>query len=77
MPERNLEQDGIAVDSYEDASGLQRILVENGYATMITKEEHLWVVNWVWCDSGFADRNDVIFINRADFETQLWRRDNT
>lgn len=72
MPEKCLEQDGIAVRSFEDAVTIQRILIENGNAVMITREENLWIVNWVWCDSGYADRNDVIFINRADYECDLW-----
>ena len=67
-----LPQEGIAVKSYEDAVTLQKILIKNGNAVMITQEEQLWIVNWVWCDSGCADRNDVIFMNRAEYECDLW-----
>lgn len=67
-----LEQSGIAVKSFEDAVIIMKVLIENGNAVMLTQEENLWIVNWVWCDSGFADRNDVIFINRAEYECDLW-----
>ena len=71
-PEKFLEQEAIAVDSFEDASTLMKILVENGNCAMLSREENLWLVNWVWTDGGRADRNDVIFINRSSFECDLW-----
>ena len=70
--DKYLEQDGIAVDSFKDAVTIMKILIANGNAAMLTQEENLWIVNWVWCDSGYADRNDVIFINRAGYECDLW-----
>ena len=70
--DKYLEQDGIAVDSFKDAVTIMKILITNGNAAMLTQEENLWIVNWVWCDSGYADRNDVIFINRAGYECDLW-----
>lgn len=70
--EKYLEGDGIAVHSFEDAATIMKILVDNGNCAMLSREENLWIVNWVWCDSGYADRNDVIFINRADYECDLW-----
>lgn len=67
-----LDQDGIAVKSFEDAVEIQKILIKNGNAVMLTQEENLWIVNWVWCESGYADRNDVIFINRSEYECDVW-----
>lgn len=72
MPDKYLEQEGIVVHSFEDAVTIMQILIKNGNAAMLTQEENLWIVNWVWCDSGYADRNDVIFINRAEYECNLW-----
>ena len=66
-----LENEGIAVRSFEDACALSKILLDNGNAVMITEEEELYIVNWVWCDSGFPDRNDVVFRNRAELEIEL------
>lgn len=70
--EKNLEQIGIAVHSYEDACALMKILVENGNCVMISREENLWIVNWVWTETAPADRNDVIFINRGSYESDLY-----
>lgn len=66
-----LENDGISVHSYEEACALAKILLDNGNAVMITEEEALYIVNWVWCESGYPDRNDVVFRNRADVEVGL------
>ena len=66
-----LENDGISVHSYEEACALAKILLDNGNAVMITEEEALYIVNWVWCESGYPDRNDVVFRNRADVEAGL------
>lgn len=65
--EKYLEQDALAFESYEDAAAVQKILLENGYCVMMSREEHLWLLNWVWTER-FADRNDVIFISRAQYE---------
>lgn len=69
--DRYLENDGISVHSYEDACALAKILLNNSNAVMITTEEELFIVNWVWCESGYADRNDVVFRDRASVEIEL------
>ena len=75
MPYKNLENDSIAVNSFEDACALSKILLDNGNAVMITKEEDLYIVNYVWCDSGFPDRNDVVFRNRASVEVEMFENE--
>lgn len=62
-----LEQSSIVCHSYEAAANLQKILLDEGYAVMITTEEQFWCVNWVWTER-FSDRNEVIFINRSEYE---------
>lgn len=71
MPYKNLENDSIAVNSFEDVCDMARVLLRNGNAVMITEEEDLYIVNYVWCDSGCPDRNDVVFRNRAELEVEL------
>lgn len=66
-----LEQDGITVNSYEDAVALSRILVENGNCVMLSREDNFWIVNWVWTPMP-ADRNSVIFIERGAYECDYW-----
>ena len=65
--DKYLEQDSLTFESYEDAAAVQKILIENGYCTMMSREEHLWLLNWVWTEK-FADRNGVIFVDRAEYE---------
>ena len=67
MIEQNLEQECLTFDSYEDAVEVQKILIQNGYCTMMSKEEHLWCLNWVWTCTP-ADRNEVIFIGMEKYE---------
>ena len=56
----------IACGSYEDAAAIQKVLLENGYCVMVSREEQLWIVNYIW--SPTADRNDVIFASREEYE---------
>ena len=65
--EKYLEQEALTFESYEDAAAVQKILLENSYCVMMSREEHLWLLNWVWTEN-FADRNGVIFIDRAIYE---------
>ena len=73
--EKNLPQEAIAFHSYEDAAAVEKILIENGYCTMMSREEHLWMLNWCWTEVP-ADRNCVIFINRALYECDFtnWQK---
>lgn len=69
--EKYLEQEALTFHSFEEAAAVQKILLENGYCVMMSREEQLWLLNWVWTER-FADRNDVIFINRAQYECDEW-----
>ena len=62
----------IAVDSWEDAITIARILIKNKNAVMITEEENLFILNWVWCDGSQADRNKVVFTSREEYEEALF-----
>ncbi len=70
-----LENDGLPVDDFEDACTIAKILLKNGNAVMLTTEEDLFIVNWVWCDSGYSDRNDVVFRNRASVEAEMFENE--
>ena len=69
--EKFLEQEALTFQSFEDAAAVQKILLESGYCVMMSREEHLWVINWIWTETP-ADRNEVIFLNRANYECDLW-----
>lgn len=60
----------IALDNYEDVNAILPVLVNNGYAVMVTREENLWIVNYIYaCDNGCdqADRNNVVLMNKETF----------
>lgn len=63
-----IPREEIACHSFEDAAALQKILVENNYVVMLSREEQLWIVNYIW--SPTADRNDVIFYDRSMYEIE-------
>lgn len=64
---RYLTNNEIAVHNYEDASLIASTLLDNDYVVMISREENLYIVNYVWSPNG-ADRNDVCFASREVIE---------
>lgn len=70
---RYITNNEIACHSYTDALSLAEILLNNGYVVMISKEEKLFIVNYVW-SCGDANRNDVIFLGREEFEDEWFER---
>lgn len=64
----------IALHSAESAFKIAEELLSNGnYVVMISREEQLWVVNYLYSD--MCDRNNVVFMDRAKYEEE-WNREN-
>ena len=63
-------QECLCFDNYDDAVTVQKILLRNGYCTMMGQEENLITLNWIWTEN--ADRNGVIFIERGVYEAEEW-----
>ena len=61
----------IACHSYEDAQQVAGILLKNGYVVMVSREEQLYIVNYIW-SSNCADRNDVCFLSREEIEDEIF-----
>lgn len=60
----------IALHSAESAFKIAEELLSNGnYVVMISREEQLWIVNYLYADN--CDRNDVVFMSREDYEEEL------
>ena len=57
----------VAVHCYEDAVSIAETLLKNNYVVMLSREEQLYIVNYVWSPQG-ASRNDVVFVSREEFE---------
>lgn len=61
----------IVVANKQTALNLMATLVEEKYATMLTREEDLWVINFTYAaaeDCDQASRNHVTFGDEYDFE---------
>ena len=54
----------IAVKNYADAMTLMETLLDNDYVVMISREEQLYIINYVWGGMDQADRNNVCFQSR-------------
>lgn len=63
----------IAVDGLEPAISLMEVLIDNGYVVMLSKEEKLYIVNYIWSDT-HSNRNSVVFNSREEFEDFLYNR---
>ena len=64
----------IALYNAESAFKIAEELLSNGnYVVMISREEQLWIVNYLYSDN--CDRNDVVFMDRAEYEEE-WNREN-
>ncbi len=61
----------IALHSFEDAVAVSKVLLDNGYVTMISKEEQLYIVNYIWSAED-ANRNDVAFMDRVELEEMIF-----
>lgn len=61
----------IAFKDHWNGMQVAEMLLQEGNVVMLSYEEKLLIVNWEWCESGFANRNDVIFMSRWEYEEEL------
>ena len=59
----------IAVSDKEAAMKIANILVDEEYCVMLSREEALYIINFEY--SKYSDRNNVVFMNREDFEQKF------
>lgn len=60
----------IAVKCYDDAVAIAETLMANHYIVMLSKEENVYIVNYIYSED--CDRNDVVFINREEMEDMIF-----
>jgi len=73
LPEKEIV---IHEDNWSQVATITKILTDNMYAVMVTREEDLIIINYVHADDilngcNEANRNNVIFLNRDEFDWQL------
>lgn len=56
--------------NWEQANQITKILIENGYVVLVSLEEQLIIINYLWSERK-SDRNDVVFMSQDDFWTEL------
>lgn len=56
----------IAFKNHEDALKVAEILLKEDYVVMLSYEENLIIVNYLWSHNG-ADRNDVVFMDKFEY----------
>lgn len=47
---------------------VRQMLTSGHYVVMLSREEQLWIVNYVYSD--LCNRNDVLFISRDEFDEE-------
>lgn len=68
-----LTNNEITVSSLEDTLKLVQILTNQNYVTMISQEENLYIINYIY--SPDCDRNDVVFQNRDVVEEEIFKNE--
>lgn len=61
----------IALHDKETALKIANILVDEDYVVMISREENLYVVNYLYAN--YSDRNYVVFMSRDEFDTDYYK----
>ena len=54
--------------NHDNGFKVAKMLLDEGNVVMLSYEEEFLVLNWEWCESGYADRNEVAF--RAKWEDE-------
>ncbi len=53
--------------NHDNGFKIVKMLLDEGYVVMLSYEEDLLILNWEWSERG-ADRNDVVFMRRDEYE---------
>ena len=57
----------IAFHNHKKAFEVAAALLEESYVVLLSCEEDLIILNYEWSEN-FADRNDMVFMRRDEFE---------
>ena len=64
--------------NHEDGMMVAAALIKANYVVLISTEEDLLILNYEWSESGWkyggADRNDVVFMLRDEFEEKYYEK---
>ena len=54
--------------NHDNGFKVAKMLLDEGNVVLLSYEEELLILNWEWCESGCADRNDVVFMPKWKFD---------
>ena len=54
--------------NHERGFKVAKMLLDEGNVVMLSYEEEFLVLNWERCESGYADRNEIVFMRRDEYE---------
>lgn len=54
--------------NHENGYKVAKMLLDEGNVVLLSYEEELLIINWEWCEDGYADRNEVVFMPKWEFE---------
>ena len=70
--EKMLIKNELTFDTFQDMATVAEILLRNQYVVMLSREEALYVINYInTCEYNEANRNGVVFMSRDEFEDYL------
>jgi hypothetical protein len=61
----------LVLKNHENGFKVAKMLLDEGNVVLLSYEEELLVLNWKWCESGYADRNEVVFMPEWEFEEKI------
>ncbi len=65
----------LAFKNHKNGMKVAQMLLEEDNVVMLSYEEELLIINWEWSESGQANRNDVIFMPKWEFEQHYVSKD--
>lgn len=61
----------IVFKNHDKGLEVAKALLDEDYVIMLSYEEQLLVLNYEWSERG-ADRNDVVFMRRDEYEEEVY-----
>ena len=57
--------------NHENGYKVAKMLLDEGNVVMLSYEEEFLILNWEYGEDGYADRNEVVFMRRDEFEEEF------
>lgn len=61
----------LAFKDHLDGMTVAELLLKEGYIVLLSYEEDLLIINWEWCESGYPNRNEMVFMPKWEYEEEL------